>query len=138
MSDKLRANPEQVLYASILEKGMYLGLLILFVTFTIYALGILKPYIPRAEIENYWTTNVHDYLQNANIQTGWQWLGMLNYGDFLNFIGIALLAGITIICFLSIIPTLLKNNDKLYAFFAFLQAAILTFAASGILAVGGH
>ena len=134
--DKLKAGPEQIIYASILEKGMYAGLLTLFITFAIYALGILKPYIPRAEIANYWTTNVHDYLHNANIQPGWQWLSMLNYGDFINFIGIAFLAGITIICFLATIPCLLKNNDKIYALFAFLQAAILTFAASGILAVG--
>ena len=140
MSDRpeagLEAGPEQIRYASILEKGMYIGLLILFITFAIYALGILKPYIPREQIANYWTTNVHEYLHHANIKTGWHWIGMLNYGDFINFIGIAFLAGTTIICFLSIIPIFLKNNDKSYAVFAFLEVVILGLAASGILAVG--
>jgi hypothetical protein len=132
----LEAGPEQVRYASVLEKGMYIGLLILFITFAIYALGILKPYIPRNQISNFWTTNVHEYLQHTNIKTGWHWVGMLNYGDFINFIGIAFLAGTTIICYLSIIPILLKNNDKVYAGLALVEVVILSLAASGILTVG--
>jgi len=127
---------EQVRYASILEKGMYIGLLILLVTFAIYALGLLKPFIPKGNISACWSMSVHDYLECTNIKTGWSWLGMLKYGDFLNFIGIAILAGVTIICYLAIIPLLLKNNDKVYAVLAFLEVVILGLAASGILAVG--
>lgn len=132
----LEAGPEQLRYAAILEKGMYLGLLILLITFAVYAFGIVKPYIPLDQISGYWALNVHSYLEEAHLQGGWTWLGMLNYGDFINFIGIALLADVTIICFLSIIPILLKKNDKIYAFFALLEAVILALAASGILAVG--
>ena len=80
--------------------------------------------------------NVHDYLEHANIKPGWSWLRMLNYGDFINFIGVALLAGVTIICYLAIVPILLRNNDKVYALLALLEALILSLAASGILAVG--
>jgi hypothetical protein len=115
---------------------MYLGLLILFITFALYALGIMKPYIPLGEISNYWSMNVHDYLHDAHIGVGWSWLGMLQYGDFINFVGVALLAGVTIICYLAIVPILLKNNDKVYAVLALLEAVILALAASGILAVG--
>ena len=63
---------------------------------------------------------------------------MVRYGDFINFIGIALLAGVTIVCFLAIAPVLWKNGDKWYACFALLEALILGLAASGILSVGGH
>ena len=133
---KLQAGPEQIRYALLLEKGMYLGLLILFVTFALYALGIVKPFIPKSEISHYWAMNVHDYLEHANIKTGWSWLGMLNYGDFINFIGVALLAGVTIICYLAIVPILLRNNDKVYAVLAVLEALVLSLAASGLLAVG--
>ncbi|MBW2018666.1 MAG: DUF1634 domain-containing protein [Deltaproteobacteria bacterium] len=132
----LEAGPEQILYAGILEKGMYFGLLILFITFAIYAFGIMKPYIPLDQISHYWSMNVHDYLEHAHIKTGWGWVGMLKYGDFLNFIGIAILAGVTIICYLSIIPMLLRGKDKVYAVLAFLEALVLSLAASGILAVG--
>jgi len=51
---KLAATPEQILYANILAKGMYVGLLILFITFGLYAFGIMKPYIPLDQVSNYW------------------------------------------------------------------------------------
>ena len=132
----LEATPEQLLYARILEIGMYIGLLILFITFGIYTFGILDPYIPLDKISNYWSMNVHDYLKHAEIKAGWAWLGMIKYGDFINFIGVAILAGVTIFCYASIVPTLLKNNDKVYAILAVLEVIILSAAASGILAVG--
>ncbi|MBU0987358.1 MAG: DUF1634 domain-containing protein [Proteobacteria bacterium] len=132
----LQATPEQVLYARILEKGMYFGLLLLLITFGLYSLGIMDPYIPLDKISNYWHLNVNDYLKQANIPDGWGWLGMLKYGDFINFIGVAILAGVTIMCYAAIVPTLLKNNDKVYAILAILEVLILSLAASGLLAVG--
>ena len=134
--DLLKASPEQILYAKILEKGMYLGLLILFITFGLYTFGILDPYIPLDKVSEYWSYNVHDYLHHAEIKAGWAWLGMLKYGDFINFIGIAILSGVTILCYAAIVPTLLKNNDKVYAILAVIEVIILSAAASGILAVG--
>lgn len=134
----LEATPEQVLYAKLLEKGMYIGLLILLITFFLYAFGIMDPYIPLDKISNYWSMNVNDYLHHANIEAGWAWMGMLKYGDFVNFIGIAILAGVTILCYAAIVPTLLKNNDKVYAVLAILEVIILSAAASGILGTGGH
>ena len=134
----LRASPEQILYARILEKGMYIGLLILLITFGLYAFGVMNPYIPLDKISEYWTMNVNDYLHHANIKPGWAWTGMLEYGDFINFIGIAMLAGVTILCYAAIVPTLWKNKDKVYAVLAILEVIILTVAASGILDAGGH
>lgn len=132
----LKASPEQLLYAKILEKGMYSGLLILFITFGLYTFGILDPYIPLDKISEYWSYNVNDYLKHAEIKPGWAWLGMLKYGDFVNFIGIAILAGVTILCYAAIVPTLLKSNDKVYAIMAVIEVIILSAAASGLLAVG--
>lgn len=134
----LEAGPEQILYAVFLEKGMLFGLGILLVTYMVYMTGIIKPYIPVAEIPNYWGMSVSQYLHKANVHPGWSWVYLLGYGDFLNFVGIALLAGITIICFLVIIPTLWKNNDRVYALLSLLEVIILSVAASGILGSGGH
>jgi len=135
-NDLLKATPEQMLYARILEKGMYIGLLILFITFGLYTFGIMDPYIPLDKISDYWHLNVHDYLEHAEIKDGWAWLGMLKYGDFVNFVGITILAGVTIICYAGIVPTLLKSKDTVYAVLAVLEVIILSAAASGILAVG--
>lgn len=134
----LHAGPEQLLYAKVLEKGMFIGLLLLIVTYVIYLTGILKPYVPVREVSNYWSMSVTEYLHKAQIPSGWGWLKMVGYSDFLNFIPIALLAGITILCFLCIVPVLRRENDTLYAVLALLEAGILGIAASGILGAGGH
>jgi hypothetical protein len=135
----LEPTPEQLLYARVLEIGMYIGLLLLFATFAIYALGIMDPYIPLNEISRYWTPEaggVDAYLREAKIETGWGWVSMLGHGDFLNFVGIAILAGVSIICYLAIVPGLLKSKDKTYALLALLEVIILSVAASGIIEVG--
>ena len=140
MNDKpkatLEAGPEQLRYSSILEKGMYIGLAVLFITFAVYAFHILEPYIPHDDVSQYWAMNVHDYLHHANVKPGWAWLSMIGYGDFMNFIGITILAGTTIICYLSIIPILLRKKDYIYTILAAMEAVILCLAASGLLAVG--
>lgn len=142
MADNLQqrheAGPEQLLYARILEKGMYLGLLMLLITYALYIFGVMPSYIPRPDVPSYWSLNVVDYLHQTKIQAGWAWLGMLKYGDFLNFAGIAFLAAVTIVCFLSVAPTLWKTGDKIYAVLAIAEALILAVAASGILGSGGH
>ncbi len=138
------AQSEQILYARVLEIGMYIGLVILFITFGVYVSGIMAPAVPLDQVSNYWHLGVHDYLETVNQNhlqlahppTGWAWLTMLGKGDFLNFIGIAILGGVTIICYLAIIPTLLRKKDSAYVAMASIEVIVLTLAASGILAVG--
>jgi len=131
-------SPEQVLYANVLNKGMLIGLIILIVTFGLYVLGVVAPFIPLEKLSSYWHMNVHDYLTQLNIPNGWGWLTMLGYADFLNFIGVALLAGITILCYSAIIPSFLEKNDKIYLVLAVLEVIVLMAAASGLVSGGGH
>jgi hypothetical protein len=137
-SVRLKATPEQILYARVLEKGMYLGLVILFITFGLYAFGIMDPFIPLNKISQYWTMGVDDYLHQAHIEPGWAWVGMIKYGDFVNFIGIAMLSGVTILCYTAIVPTLMRSKDTVYVVLAILEVVVLAVAASGILGTGGH
>ncbi|MDZ7833567.1 MAG: hypothetical protein U5L07_17615 [Desulfobacterales bacterium] len=134
--DLEKASKEQLLYANVLEKGMYLGLLALLITFVIYVTGIMPLRIPMEELPKYWQMSSSDYLQIAGIESGWGWAKLLGYGDFLNFLGIAFLAAVTIICYIAIIPTLVKKNDYVYATLAGIEAAVLLLAASGLLAAG--
>ena len=135
---------EQLLYARVLEIGMYIGLVILFVTFSLYAFGILAPAVPLDQISNYWNQGVNEYLEAVNRDhlhlahppTGWAWVSMVGKGDFLNFIGIAILGGITIICYLAIVPALLRKKDFAYLAMAILEVLVLSLAASGVLVVG--
>jgi hypothetical protein len=135
-SSPYEAGPEQLRYAQILSVGMYLGLLILLVTFAVYASGLVRPYIPIGDMHNYWGDNVHKYLEGAHVPVGWGWVNLLGHGDFLNFVGIVFLAGVTIVCYLSIVPLLWRNNDRVFAVLAVIEVLILSLAASGILAVG--
>ena len=134
----MQAGPEQLLYAKVSEKGMFFGLLLLILTYIIYATGIVKPFVAFNDTTRFWSMNVHDYLKVTGIHPGWAWLGLIRYSDFLNFVPIAILAGVTIICFLSIVPVLWKQDDKVFAGLALLEAVILSVAASGILGSGGH
>ena len=61
---------------------------------------------------------------------------MIGKGDFLNFVSIAFLAGVTILCYLRIIPILYRKKDMLYVVFSVIDVLILALAASGILKAG--
>jgi len=139
-----QATEEQLLYANILSKGMLVGLLLLFITFALYVFGIMPPAIPLSEISGLWNQPVHDYLVAINqnylhlehLPTGWSWVKLIGKGDFINFIPVAILSGVTIICYLAIVPGLFKRGDKAYAIMALAEAIILSLAASGFLSVG--
>ena len=133
-----QATEEQVLYANILNKGMAIGLIGLIITFIIYGAGILDPVIPLEEVQNYWVMPVADYLEQTGIHAGWAWLGNLGKGDMLNFLPIAFLSLLTIVCYLAILPGLMRKKDTAYVVLVIVEVVVLTVAASGILGSGGH
>jgi hypothetical protein len=138
MDKKIKATEEQLAYAKILDMGMKIGLLALIVTFIVYLTGVLTPHVPVNDLPKYWSLSVHKYLEATGIHAGWSWLGMIGKGDFLNFIGIAFLAGVTAICYLAIIPILFRKKDTVYGILAIIEVLVLVLAASGILKAGGH
>jgi len=132
------ATEEQLAYAKLLDLGMKVGMLSLIVTFIIYVSGILPPHVPVNDLPKYWSMPVKQYLEATGIHPGWAWLHMLGKGDFLNFLGIAFLSGVTILCYLRIIPIFLSKKDRVYAILAIIEVLVLSLAASGILRGGGH
>jgi hypothetical protein len=138
MDHKSRATEEQIAYAKVEDVGMKIGLVAITVTFIIYLSGILSPHIPISLLPKYWTMPVKQYLKATGIHQGWSWLGLVGEGDFLNLLGIAFLAGLTIVCFLRIIPILFKKKDTTYGIIAIVEVIVLVLAASGILKSGGH
>jgi hypothetical protein len=138
MDNKVRATEEQLAYAAVLDRGMKIGLILITITFLVYVTGILAPHLAVSDLPKYWNMPVKQYIKTADIHTGWSWLGMLHKGDFLNFAGIAFLAGVTIACLFPIIPIFLRKKDKVYAVISALEVLVLVLAASGILKSGGH
>jgi hypothetical protein len=133
-----KASEEQVAYANVLSILMYLGLAMIVVSFIIYMSGILASFIPPQEIPKYWGMASKNFIHSLNAPTGWGWVALVSKGDYLNFVGIALLAGVTIVCYLFILPILMRKKDIPYVVIAIVEVAILAFAASGVLKSGGH
>jgi len=125
-------------YAAVLNAGMWLGLAVLIVTFFIYLSGILPSYVPIDDLPKYWTMRVHDYNVALHAPTGWGWVALAGKGDYLNFVGIAMLSGLTILCYLVILPILFRKKDTAYAVIAIVEILVLSLAASGLMKVGGH
>ena len=89
----LKASEAQLFYAKILNRLTLIGFGVLVVAFFIYILGILSPYVTKAQVLTFWAQSSHHYLQANNIQPGWAWVSKLGYSDFIVYIPIAMLAG---------------------------------------------
>ncbi|MBI5741796.1 MAG: hypothetical protein HZA16_13915 [Nitrospirae bacterium] len=145
-NERTQASEEQIVYANLLNKGMWSGLALLIITFIVYVSGVLPSHVPIEELSKtppgsdvpYWSMRAHDFNQAFNIPTGWGWTALAGKGDYLNFVGIAWLAGLTILCYAAIIPILLRKKETQYLIIAIAEIAVLVLAASGILKVGGH
>jgi hypothetical protein len=130
--------PEQSLYADILFWGCWGGLALMALTYILYVCSIMAPHVPLEKVVVLWKEPVKVYLEQGNVPTGWGWVVLLGKGDFLNFLGIVLLAGLTIVAYIPLIPAFLKKKDPVFAFLALAEVLVLIFAASGIVGSGGH
>jgi hypothetical protein len=137
-NEKTRATEEQMAYAKILSTGAMVGLATLVVTFVLYVGKVLEPVVPIEKLPELWGMKAKDYLHTAHLPHGWGWVPLIGHGDFLCFIGIVILSGLTVVCYLAILPILIKKKDKAYAIMAVVEVLILVLAASGILKAGGH
>lgn len=137
-NEKTKASEEQIAYANILNIGMWSGLALLIITFFVYISGVLPTFVPIDDLPKYWGMRVHDFNTTLNAPTGWHWVSLVGNGDYLNFVGIAILSGLTILCYMVILPILIRKKDRAYVVLAVLEIAVLSLAASGLLKVGGH
>jgi hypothetical protein len=133
-----KASGEQLLYANILNKGMLLGIIVLLVTYAIYMAGLLPTLIPVEDIPKYWSMSVASFTHELGTPTGWAWLDSIGKGDYLNFVGIAILAAVSIFCYAAIAPGLIRKKETIMVVIVILEILVLCFAASGILKSGGH
>ncbi|KAF0144830.1 MAG: hypothetical protein FD156_1401 [Nitrospirae bacterium] len=144
--DRKKASEEQLAYAGVLNIGMWVGLALLVVTFVLYISGVVPSYVPIEKLSEipqgssvpYWGMRAHEFNQVFNVPMGWGWLNLVGKGDYLNFVGIAILGGLSILCYLVILPILIRKKDTAYVAIAILEVLVLALAASGILKAGGH
>lgn len=136
--ERPKASEEQLTYAGVLNIGMWIGLLVLVVTFIIYISGFFQSFVPINDLPKYWGMKVTKFNETLGAPIGWGWVSLIGNGDYLNFIGITMLSGLTVLCYMAILPILIRKKDASYIVIAILEVAVLVLAASGILKAGGH
>lgn len=133
-----KASPEQMRYANMLFYGCWSSLALMVITYMLYVLGIVEPHIPLDKVPQLWSLPVGEYLAQGNVPTGWGWATLVAEGDFMNFIGIALLAGMTILCYIPLLPAFLSSKKMAMFWIALAEIIVLLVAASGIFGAGAH
>ena len=131
-NEKTKASEEQMAYAGVLNIGMWPGLALLIVTFFVYISGLLPSFVPIDDLPKYWTMRVHDFNAALHAPTGWGWTAFIGNGDYLNFVPIAILAGLTLLCYLVILPILMRKKDTPYVVLAVCECLVLDVAARGL------
>ena len=109
---EVKAGPAQTRYAATLAHGAVLSFAVMLVTYVLYVSGITEPLVPPE---------------------GCGWLRLLSKGDMANFIGLALLASVTVVCYAQLTWSYLRSRRKLEAAIALLEILVLLAAASGLL-----
>ena len=133
---RVYASPEQLRYARVLDAGMRFGLGVLVLGFIAYITGLVPAHVPLDQMPVLWALAAPEYLRATGMPEGWGWLAMFASGDVLPLFGIAILAGISGLCFVVLLPLYTARRDWIYFSIAALEIAVLTLAASGILTVG--
>ena len=136
--EDLKPSPEQIIYANLLIIGVWAGIIILVATYAIYVTGVLPAHVDMSLIPTLWGKGVNEYLKMTHSPHGWGWVTLLSKGDFLNYIGFAFLALMTIVCYLVLVRGYSRRKDWIFAAIAVLEIIVLSVAASGILGAGGH
>ena len=113
-----------------------IALMVLIASFLVYAFALGDPHLPPQELPKLWAFPVDHYIAASGAPTGWNWVTLLHRGDYLNFIGVALFAGISAIAYARIVPLFLARGEHGRATIAVLQILVLVAAASGVVLLG--
>jgi hypothetical protein len=122
---------EQLRYARLLDWGARLGLLILVLSFAAYVLGLAEAHVPPARLPELWTHPVGRYLELTASPTGWGWVALVHRGDVAGLLGIAVLAGCSVVCLLGVLPLYAARGDRAFAAVCLAEVVVLLVAASG-------
>lgn len=121
------------MYARWASLGTRIGLALLVCTFAVYVLALLQPLVAVERLPALWALPAERYLAQTGAPAGWGWLTSLGHADYLNMLGIALLANVTLLCYLRLLVSFLHERNRLQSALVALQIVVLLAAASGLL-----
>ncbi|HSB98544.1 MAG TPA: hypothetical protein VLE45_01435 [Burkholderiaceae bacterium] len=129
--------PEQMRYAQWLDWGTRVGLIVLLLSFAAYVIGLAESHVPVSRLPELWIHPVGRFLELTGSPTGWGWVALVHRGDIAGLLGIAILAGSSVLCLLALVPMYLARGDKAFAAVCVAEVLVVTLAATGWLS-GGH
>lgn len=130
------ASTEQRLYAGWLDLGTRIGFVVLAASFVVYVTGIVPPGVAHADLPRYWSLPVTEYLAATGAPSGWAWIARLGESDLLNFVGVAILGTVTILCYARILAAFVRSRERVLAAICIAEIVVLAVAASGIFGAG--
>jgi hypothetical protein len=128
--------PEQQRYANLLVWGTWAGLLVTLLGFAAYVSGLVAPHVPLERLPELWALPLPQYLAQTGTPTGWGWTALVQHSDVFSLAGIALLAGCSVLCLLSLVPLYAARGDRVFVAVCLADAALVLLAASGVLTGG--
>jgi hypothetical protein len=126
----------ELIYAHWANWSARIALAVLVGSFVLYLFGASEPLVPLARLPALWGLPVEQYLAATGAPAGWEWLARLGWSDYANMLGVALLCLVTLLCYLRVIPALLRGGETALGVLALAQVLVLLVAASGLLAAG--
>ena len=126
---------EQQLYARIVYHMNHLGLFFLVVGFVLYLTGMLVPHVPLEDLHKYWSLPLDQYLEKTGAPTGWQWISELAYGDAVPLLGVAVLASITIVCYLVLFFKFLQRGIRPLVAITVIELFLMLLSASNLIQI---
>jgi len=126
----------QEVYARWLDVSTRVAFAASLLAFFVYASGLLPAFVPLQTLPALWGLPVDRYLEKTGAPSGWGWLHLLGFADYLSLACMALVGQVTLLCCLGILPLLLRLGERLQAALIAAQALVLFIAASGFLAGG--
>ena len=126
----LEPSPEQARFARVIEAGTRLSVVALAVSFALYLSGMVPAYVPIDRLPDLWGFHAQEFVAQARIPRGWGWVRLVGYSDFMNFIGVAMLAGLPVIAYLAILPLYVRRRDTAYILLTVAAVALLVVAAT--------
>ncbi|MDD5249409.1 MAG: hypothetical protein PHY45_10510 [Rhodocyclaceae bacterium] len=127
------ASPEQLRYAKVLSLGVQTGFLILVVSFILYMAGVLTPLVPVDQLPNYWGLSASEFAKATGTPTGWAWLALIGKGDVLNLLGIVVLASVSAVSTLAVLPIFARRGDWAHVAISVLLVLVLAVSAANVL-----
>jgi hypothetical protein len=122
---------EQLEFARLLAWGSHAGLALMMLALAASLAGPLTPIVPLEQLPTLWTHPVARFLQETGIPAGWGWASMLQHGDMIGLLGIAVLAGCSALALLVLVPLYLRHGDRAMAAICLVEALVVLVAASG-------